>query len=138
MSVKKFFNHKAFVKALDESPYNEKELADMLGCYLNDIYRYKRGESVPRMGRLKQLIEIFGTSIVGLGVSTNDTPKYRLTAIERQHLNWFLSLPVFHQARMLGAFATVYEFGRDADAGFAADLAERLILEEEQSKEQPG
>jgi hypothetical protein len=138
MTVKNLFNRVAFGKAIDESRYTIQEIAEMVPCRPNDLYRYRKGEATPRINRLKRLVEILGPSITGLSISGQRGRSLRFNQDEQQHLNWFRGLPLYQQARMLGAFAAIYEYGPDADESFAADFAERLIAEEQQHKEQPG
>jgi transcriptional regulator with XRE-family HTH domain len=138
MGVKNLFNQEAFVKALNESRFSVQEVADMVGCRPNDIYRYKKGEATPRVSRLKKLVDILGPSITGLGVTTNGRPATQLTEDERRYLTWFRGLPPYRQARILGYTTAVYELGSEADAEFAAELAGELSVSESQTKEQPG
>lgn len=138
MGVKNLFNLPAFIKAIEKGPLDEKAIAEKIGCYVNDIYRYKRGEALPRMSRLKKLVELLGPSITGLTVTTDEKSTSKFTAEERRYFAWFRSLPPFRQARILGYTEAVYEFGNDADGEFAADFAGQLILAEQQQKEQPG
>jgi len=138
MGVKNLFNRQAFVKACEESKYSMTEIADIVGCRVNDLYRYKKGEATPRISRLKKLVEVLGPSITGLAVTTNGKPVSQFNDDERKYLNWFRNLPTYRQARILGYTTAVFEFGSDVDADFAADLAEGLSSSEEQQKEQPG
>ena len=138
MIVKNLFNSKAFAEALDKCKYGIPEIARRIGCQPNDLYRYKKGEAVPRFGRLKQLVEILGPSITGLVVSAEGTSNTQFTQEERRFLAWFQALATYRQARILGYLQAVYEFGPGVDAEFAAQLAEGLIVATEQQKEQPG
>jgi predicted transcriptional regulator len=138
MGVQNLFNQKAFAEALDGCKYSINEIADMIGCKPNDLYRYRKGEAVPRIERLKKLIAILGPSITGLAVTSGEMPSTQFTQEERRYLAWFRALPTYRQARILGYTQAVYEFGSDVDAEFAADFAEQLVVEEERQKEQPG
>lgn len=139
MNLKKLFDPIAFSKAIEESPFTRREIAEMVACGASDIHRYEKGEFTPRPDRLKKFVEILGPSITGLSVRTNGRAALRpFTPDERQFLAWFRSLPHPRQCRLLGFCEAVVAFGNDVDADFAATLSEQLARENQPPQEQSG
>jgi predicted transcriptional regulator len=138
MSEKNLFDREKFCAAIDRCGLSVLEIAEKVGCSNNDIYRYKRGESTPRIGRIKKFVEILGPEFTGLSITTSGPRKSIFTKEEQLSLAWFQSRSRSGMARMLAAYTAIYEFGPSADAEFAADLAGQLIASEEQQKELPG
>lgn len=139
MAVKKLFDSEAFAKAVQDSKLQVPQVAAKVGCSVSDIYRYIRGESTPRMERLKKLVELLGPSISGLALVENGKASLqRFTQEEQRFLAFFRGLSLCKQARLLGYCEAVFAYGNNADPEFAAAVAEQLVLENQQRQGQLG
>ncbi len=137
--MENYFNTKNFDEAVRASGYTMAQIAELIPCRVNDLYRYRKGEVIPRFSRLKKLIEILGPTITGLKISSaghNNAAAF--SGEKRKFLFWFSTLSRMEQVQMLGAIQTIYEFGPTADIGFAADFATALTTGLKEQKEQPG
>lgn len=139
MKLRNRFDKEAFAKAISESPLTRQQIADAAGIAdVSDISRYIRGDTAPRMARLKRLVEVLGPSITGLAFVHNGHKKpVQFSKAEREIISRFEALPYSRQGPVLGYCQARYEFGNDADAEFAADLVDSMN-DDRQPQEQSG
>lgn len=139
MAVQKLFDYEAFAKAVQDSKLAMPEIAAQVGCSVSDIYRYIRGDTTPRMERLKKMVELFGPAISGLALTGSASGIRKRFSIEEQRfLTFFTALPPFRQAFILGWCESVFAYGRRADPEFAAVVAEHLVHDNQQRQGHTG
>lgn len=139
MAVQKLFDSVAFAKAVEDSKLPVAVIAGKVGCSISDIYRYIRGETTPRMDRLKKIVELLGPTISGLALTGSPSGiQKRLSVEEQRFLTFFSALPPFRQAFILGWCEAVFAYGKRADPEFAAVVAEQLVHDNQRRQGQLG
>jgi len=135
--MRKLFDSKALEREVEQSGYTKTDLAKMIGCHPSELTRYVRGEITPRPARLKKMVEIFGPSITGLSVSSNNMPQAQgFTQDELRIVALFETLPYPRQCYMSGFLRARVVYGPHVDAEFAANLSEQLANESQRIQEQ--
>ena len=138
MNTKNLFNPEALPLLIDEAELTYQQVADEVGCGLSTLYKWIRGDTVPRYKQLRKLVVLLGPQVTRLKVGSLNQSEIYLSLDEKQVVRWFAARSRTEQDKLIGCLAVIREFGPDADVEFAAELGVSLLTGELRSKELPG
>jgi hypothetical protein len=138
MNTKNLFNPEALPVLIDEAELTYQQVADEVGCGLSTLYKWIKGDTVPRYKQLKKLVVLLGPQVTRLKVGSLNQSEVYLSLDEKRVVRWFAARTRTEQDKLIGCLAVIREFGPDVDVEFAAELGAGLLTVELRSKEQPG